>query len=166
MNNNVPYSTSLTVCTTKLIKPKKRRHNWNAFEDYVFVKSLKSLMSTFLYVSYTHVLYRSTSTAADDFRLLSDKISNEPTEHYMFSFFSYWEVASFATYLELGQGIWPTAARVLALMKEDGIHSLTRLQVASRLQVLIGFFCGWSFYRSTFKIESWFRHNQLMWDVS
>jgi hypothetical protein len=37
--------------------------------------------------------------------------------------------------LLLGEGDHPTGAKILALMRRDGIYSLTRVQVTSHLQV-------------------------------
>jgi hypothetical protein len=45
MNNNIAYTTSLTVLSTKIIK-KARRHIWTGYEDYIFAKAVKELMST------------------------------------------------------------------------------------------------------------------------
>jgi hypothetical protein len=63
----------------------------------------------------------------------------------------------------LGQGTWPTGGKVLQLMKDEGINSLTRKQVTSHLQVLyILAFYGWSFYRNIFWTESWFGLNHYV----
>jgi hypothetical protein len=78
--NNIPYSTSLSVCSTKIASPStsKERHIWSAYEEYIFVKAWKELTN---------------------------------------------------------QGIQPTGGKILSLMKQDGITTLTRLQVTSHLQV-------------------------------